>query len=64
MEDKYKAQKKYAKSNIKKLSCSFNKDFVEQFVEACHALGITQAQVVREAMQNTIDQAQKKSAEQ
>ena len=29
MEDKYKAQKKYAKSNVKKLSCSFNKEFVE-----------------------------------
>lgn len=61
MEDKYKAQKKYAKSNIKKLSCSFNKDFVDEFKEACQTLGVTQSQIVREAMQNTIERAKKKS---
>ena len=61
MEDKYKAQKKYAKSNIKKLSCSFNKDFVDEFKEACQTLGVTQSQIVREAMQNTIERAKKES---
>ena len=60
MEDKYKAQKKYAKTNIKKLSCSFNKDFVDQFKDACETLGVTQAQIIRQAMQDTIDQVQKK----
>ncbi len=61
MEDKYKAQKKYAKSNIKKLSCSFNKDFVDEFKKACQTLGVTQSQIVREAMQNTIERAKKES---
>lgn len=61
MEDKYKAQKKYAKSNIKKLSCSFNKDFVDEFKEACQTLGVTQSQIVREAMQNTIERAKKRA---
>lgn len=61
MEDKYKAQKKYAKSNIKKLSCSFNKDFVDEFKEAYQTLGVTQSQIVREAMQNTIERAKKES---
>lgn len=31
IEDKYKAQKKYAKNNIKKLSCSHPAEFVNQF---------------------------------
>lgn len=59
MEDKYKAQKNYAKNNIKKVSCSFQKDFVEQFVQSCNELGITQSSVVRKAMQDTIEKAQK-----
>lgn len=59
MEDKYQAQKKYAKKNIKKLSCSFNKEFVDQFRDACKSLDITQSDVIRQVMQETIDKAQK-----
>lgn len=59
MEDKYQAQKKYAKKNIKKLSCSFNKEFVDQFRDACKSLDITQSDVIRQVMQKTIDKAQK-----
>lgn len=61
MEDKYQAQKKYAKKNIKKLSCSFNKEFVDQFRDACKSLDITQSDVIRQAMQVTIDKANKKT---
>jgi len=57
MQDKYLSQKKYAKNNIKKLSCSFQKDFVDEFKESCKALGITQSEVIRKAMQETIDKA-------
>lgn len=60
MDDKYTAQKKYAKQNVKKVSCSFNKEFVESFVEACHKLGITQASVIRKAMEETIAKAETK----
>lgn len=57
MQDKYTSQKKYAKNNIKKLSCSFQKKFVDEFKEACRALGLTQSEVIRSAMQATIDKA-------
>lgn len=61
MEDKYKAQKKYAKSNIKKLSCSYQAEFVDSFREACNKLGIKQAEVIRKAMQQVIDEAKKEN---
>ena len=58
-QDKYAAQKKYAKNNIKKLSCSFQATFVDEFKEACKILGMTQSEVIRKAMQETIDCAAK-----
>ncbi len=57
MQDKYLSQKKYAKNNIKKLSCSFQKVFVDEFKQACKSLGLTQSEVIRKAMQETIDKA-------
>lgn len=59
MEDKYAAQKKYGKKNIKKLGCSFNKDLVDEFAEACRKLNIKQTDVIKKAMQEVIDQANK-----
>lgn len=61
MEDKYAAQKKYAKNNIKKLSCSFPREFVDAFAEACRNQGIKQAEIVRKAMQEVIDKETKNS---
>ena len=55
--DKYTAQKKYAKSNIKKLSCSFKKEFVDFFADSCIKFNIKQSDVIRKAMQDIIDQA-------
>ena len=60
MEDKYKAQKKYAKDNIKNISCSFKKEFVDEFNEACKTLGVKKAALIRELMEQTIEKAQKK----
>lgn len=57
--DKYKAQKEYAKKNIKKLSCSFQKEFVDEFVQACKTLEIKQTDVIKKAMLETIEQAKK-----
>lgn len=59
MEDKYKAQKEYAKKNIKKLSCSFPKEFVETFAQACRDQGIKQADVIRSAMNEVINNGKK-----
>lgn len=56
-QDKYTAQKKYAKTHIKKLSCSYQATFVDAFKEACGKLGVTQSEIVRRAMQETIDKA-------
>jgi len=57
MENKYAAQKKYAKNNLKKLSCSFKKDFVEEFADSCRKLDIKQSDVIRKAMQDIINKA-------
>lgn len=57
MEDKYSAQKKYAKNNIKKLSCSFQGTFVDEFRSACLKLNLKQSNIIRKAMQEIIDKA-------
>ena len=59
MQDKYSSQKKYAKNNIKKLGCSYQAKFVDDFKEACATLGISQSEVIRKAMQETIEKAKK-----
>ncbi len=59
MNDKYKAQKKYAKANIKKLSCSYPSEFVEEFRDACNKLGIKQSEVIRKTMEAVIENAKK-----
>jgi hypothetical protein len=59
MDDKYKAQKKYAKANIKKLSCSYPSEFVEEFRDACNKLGIKQSEVIRKTMEAVIENAKK-----
>lgn len=59
MDDKYKAQKKYAKSHIKKLGCSYPAEFVDAFKDACNTLGVKQSEVIREAMNKIIEQANK-----
>lgn len=61
IEDKYKAQKKYVKNNIKKLSCSYPAEFVNQFKDACKNLNIKQAEVIRKTMQQVIDEAEKEN---
>lgn len=59
MDDKYKAQKKYAKEHIKKLGCSYPSEFVDDFRDACKKLKIKQSDVIREAMEAVIEKAKK-----
>ena len=54
-ENEYKRD--WKKENMKTVRASFKNDFVDQFKEACKNLGITQADAIREAMNNTIQKA-------
>lgn len=56
-------QKKYMsdwkKENMGSVSVRYKKSFVDQFKQACKELGITQSEIFRKAMQETINKAQK-----
>lgn len=54
-ENEYKRE--WRKENMKLVRAGFKKDFVDQFKEACKILGISQADAIREAMNNTIQKA-------
>lgn len=49
--------REWRKKNMKVVKASFKNDFVDEFKEACKDLGITQSDVIREAMTNTIQKA-------
>lgn len=61
--DNHFDQKKYIrdwkKENMGSVAARYKKDFVDQFKQACTELGITQSEVFRKAMQETINKAQK-----
>lgn len=42
---------------MKSIKVSYKTDFVELFKSACSKLGVTQSQVIREAMEETIKKA-------
>lgn len=42
---------------MKKIKVTYKNDFVEEFKEACEKLGITQSDVIRQTMQDTIAKA-------
>lgn len=49
--------KEWSKNNMARISGSYKKEFVQEFREACHKLGIKQSDVYRQAMQDVIDRA-------
>lgn len=57
-ENEYKRE--WRKQNMKTIRGTFKNDFVDEFKKACKILGITQADVIREAMNNTIKKAKLK----
>jgi len=57
-ENEYKRE--WRKQNMKTIRGTFKNDFVDEFKKACKILGITQADVIREAMNNTIKKAKMK----
>ncbi len=52
--------KEWKKKNMKMVRATFKNDFVNEFKEACKTLGISQADAIREAMENTIKKANQK----
>lgn len=56
----YESQKKYHREKMLQVKASFKSDFVTEFKQACDTLNISQADVIREAMNLTIKKAKKK----
>ena len=48
------------KKNMKSVSASYKTEFVEEFRSALKTLGLKQSDVIREMMQEIIEQANKK----
>lgn len=53
-------QSDWDKKNLSTVIAKYRKDFVLEFKDACKALGISQSDVIREAMQQIIDKAKVK----
>ena len=54
-ENEYKRE--WKKENMKVVKATFKNDFVIQFKNACKSLSVTQADVIRKAMEDTIEKA-------
>lgn len=57
--DQLKYQEEWKKKNMKRISALFKNDFVDEFKEACKILKVSQSDVIREAMNITIEKAKK-----
>lgn len=55
--DQSKHQNDWNKKNMKRVAADYKADFVNQFKEACLKLGCSQSDVIRQAMQDTIEKA-------
>lgn len=51
------AKTRYNKAKMKSVGGMYKAAFVDDFKKACKALGVTQSQAIREAMQAIIDKA-------
>lgn len=58
-----KPQKKYIKANKAKLGCSFDKELLEDFKQACKSLGIDQTPLITQLMIDTINREKNKEQE-
>lgn len=47
------------KNNMAMITAKYKKEFVSEFKAACKELGLTQSEVIREAMMNTISKTKK-----
>lgn len=51
---------KWRAENMMRVSATYKNEFVLAFREACQKLGVTQADVIRSAMKEMIDKANRK----
>ncbi len=52
-------QDKWQKEKSGRVVAKYKKEFVQQFKAACKGLGVTQSEVIRNAMQETIERYEK-----
>ena len=57
--DQYKYIEEWKSQNMKSVGAMYKKDFVIQFKDACKKLGISQSEVFKAAMIETIKKASK-----
>lgn len=50
-------QNNWNKQNMKHVNASYKSEFVDEFKAACKKLGISQSDVIRKAMEETIEKA-------
>jgi len=50
--------KEWSKENMRNVIGSYKKEFVFRFRDACKKLGVTQSEIIRNAMIATIEQAE------
>lgn len=55
--DQAKYMREWQKENMKQVKASYKTEFVDEFKEACKKLEIKQSDVIRKAMQDTIEKA-------
>ena len=55
---------KWRAENMMRVSATYKNEFVLSFRKACQKLGISQAEAIRNAMQDAIDQAKKMKVDQ
>lgn len=56
--DQIKYQNDWKKENMKQVGGSYKNEFVEQFKAACKKLGVSQSEVIKSAMEETIRKAE------
>ena len=52
-----KYQNQWIKENMKTVRGTYRNEFVDEFREACKKLGVSQSEVIRKAMEQTIKEA-------
>lgn len=58
--DQIKYQNDWKKQNMRQVGGSYKNDFVSEFKAACKKLGVSQSEVIRSAMEETIRKAEGK----
>lgn len=58
--DQVKYQNQWIKENMSEVRARYRNDFVDKFKTACRKLGVSQSEVIKAAMEETIRKAEGK----